>query len=423
MIQTSKYRAHIAESDPEVLQILADEDQRQEQSLEMIASENFVSQAVLEAYSSTLTNKYAEGYPGRRYYNGCDHADRIETLAIERAKKLFGADFANVQPHSGAQANMAVFQGFLQPGDTFLGMDLAHGGHLSHGSKVNYSGRYFNVVSYGVRQDNQRIDYDEVRRLALENKPKLIIAGFSAYPRELDFARFREIADEVGAILMADIAHIAGLVAVGEHPTSVGVAHITTTTTHKTLRGPRGGLILSNTEEHNKLMNSRVFPGTQGGPLMHVIAAKAVAFGEALRPEYRDYIRAVKANARALAETFLSRGFNVVSGGTDNHIVLLDVTLRGTTGAVAADALDHAGITVNKNAIPFDPHPPAVASGIRLGSPALTTRGFGVAEFQAVGHLICDLLENVEDPATLQRVRGGVAEMAARFPMSRFRLD
>lgn len=421
--QTTNSRAHIAESDPEVFEILADEDSRQEQSLEMIASENFVSRPVLEAYSSSLTNKYAEGYPGRRYYNGCDHADRIETLAIERIKKLFGAKFANVQPHSGAQANMAVFQGFLKAGDTFLGMDLAHGGHLSHGSKVNFSGRYFNVVSYGVKKDTQLIDYDEVRRLAVENKPKLIVAGFSAYPRELDFAKFREIADEVGAVLLADIAHIAGLVAVGEHPTSIDVAHITTTTTHKTLRGPRGGLILSNTEEHNKLMNSRVFPGTQGGPLMHVIAAKAVAFGEALRPEFKTYIQNVKANARALAETFLSRGLDVVSGGTDNHIVLLDVTRAGCTGAVAADALDAAGITVNKNAIPFDPHPPAVTSGVRLGSPALTTRGFGPDEFRAVGNLICDLLQNVEDASTKQQVQGAVAELAGRFPMNRFRLD
>lgn len=421
--QTSKSRAFIAESDPEVFEILADEDRRQEQSLEMIASENFVSRPVLEAYSSTLTNKYAEGYPGRRYYNGCDHADRIESLAIDRITKLFGAKFANVQPHSGAQANMAVFQGFLKAGDTFLGMDLAHGGHLSHGSKVNFSGRYFNVVSYGVRQDTHRIDYDEVRRLAREHKPKLMIAGFSAYPRELDFGKFREIADEVGAVLMADIAHIAGLVAVGEHPTSIDVAHITTTTTHKTLRGPRGGLILSNTEEHSKLMNSRVFPGTQGGPLMHVIAAKAVAFGEALRPEFKTYIQNVKANARVLAETFLSRGLNVVSGGTDNHIVLLDVTRAGCTGAVAADALDEAGITVNKNAIPFDPHPPAVTSGIRLGSPALTTRGFGVDEFRVVGNLICDLLQNVEDAGTKQRVQAAVAELAGRFPMTGFRLD
>ncbi len=416
-------KAHVAEVDPETYEILVNEDRRQQNNLEMIASENFVSRAVLEAYSSTFTNKYAEGYPGKRYYNGCENADAIESLAIERLKKLFGANFANVQPHSGAQANTAVFQGFLKAGDTFIGMDLAHGGHLSHGSKVNFSGRYFNVVSYGVRQDDHRIDYDALHKLAKENKPKLIIAGFSAYPRVLDFAKFREIADDVGAVLLADIAHIAGLVAVGEHPTSVGVAHITTSTTHKTLRGPRGGLILSNTEEHNKLMNSRVFPGTQGGPLMHVIAAKAVAFGEALRPDFKDYIVKVKANAKVLAETFLERGLDVVSGGTDNHLVLLDVTKSGATGAVAADALDEVGITANKNGIPFDPHPPAVTSGVRFGSPALTTRGFGTDEFRQVGHLICDLLSNVEDEATRGRVRDGVRELTQRFPMDRFRLD
>lgn len=416
-------KQYLKQSDPDVYDILVREDRRQDENLEMIASENFVSRSVLEAYSSTLTNKYAEGYPGKRYYNGCEHADSIESLAIERAKKLFGAEYANVQPHSGAQANMAVFLGFLQPGDTFLGMDLNHGGHLSHGSRVNFSGRYFNVVSYGVRQDDQRIDYDAVHRLAKEHKPKLMIAGFSAYPRELDFARFREIADEVGAILMADIAHIAGLVAVGEHPTSINVAHITTTTTHKTLRGPRGGLILSNTEEHNKLMNSRVFPGTQGGPLMHVIAAKAVAFGEALEADYRTYIKQVKVNANVLAETFMERGFSVVSGGTDNHLVLLDVMSRGVTGAVAADELHAVGITANKNAIPFDTQPPAVASGVRFGSPALTTRGLGADEFRRVGHLICDLLENIEDGKARAQVQAGVRELAEKFPMDRFRLD
>ncbi|MCB1306728.1 MAG: serine hydroxymethyltransferase [Leptospiraceae bacterium] len=416
-------KQYLKQSDPDVYDILVREDRRQDENLEMIASENFVSRSVLEAYSSTLTNKYAEGYPGKRYYNGCEHADSIESLAIERAKKLFGAEYANVQPHSGAQANMAVFLGFLQPGDTFLGMDLNHGGHLSHGSRVNFSGRYFNVVSYGVRQDDQRIDYDAVHSLAKEHKPKLMIAGFSAYPRELDFARFREIADEVGAILMADIAHIAGLVAVGEHPTSINVAHITTTTTHKTLRGPRGGLILSNTEEHNKLMNSRVFPGTQGGPLMHVIAAKAVAFGEALQADYRTYIKQVKVNANVLAETFMERGFSVVSGGTDNHLVLLDVMSRGVTGAVAADELHAVGITANKNAIPFDTQPPAVASGVRFGSPALTTRGLGADEFRRVGHLICDLLENIEDSKAREQVQAGVRELAQKFPMDRFRLD
>lgn len=416
-------KGFLQKSDPELFGMLEAEDRRQESSLEMIASENFVSRSVLEAYTSTLTNKYAEGYPGKRYYNGCDYADEVETLAIERAKKMFGAKFANVQPHSGAQANMAVFLGFLKPGDTFLGMDLAHGGHLSHGSKVNFSGRYFNVVSYGVREDNHLIDYDEVRRLAKEHKPKLIIAGFSAYPRVLDFAKFREIADETGAILMADIAHIAGLVAAGEHPTSIDVAHITTTTTHKTLRGPRGGLILSNSEEHNKLMNSRVFPGVQGGPLMHVIAAKAAAFGEALTEEYRQYIRQVKENARTLAETFTERKFAMVSGGTDNHMVLLDVRPQNLTGNIAADLLDEVGITANKNGIPFDPHPPAVSSGVRLGAPALTTRGLKGDDFRKIGNLICDLLENPEDDSVKGRVKGTVGEITGAFPMKAFRLD
>ncbi len=412
----------LKQSDPEVYGALVKEDERQEHSLEMIASENFVSRSVLEAYSSTLTNKYAEGYPGKRYYNGCEHADTVETLAIERAKKMFGAGFANVQPHSGAQANMAVFLGFMNPGETFLGMDLAHGGHLTHGSKVNFSGRLYNVASYGVDEKTHRIDFDNVRKIAKETKPKMIIAGFSAYPRTLDFAKFREIADEVGAVLMADVAHIAGLVVAGEHPSPIGQAHITTTTTHKTLRGPRGGLILTTNEEHAKIINSRVFPGVQGGPLMHVIAAKAVAFGEALRPDFKDYIKRVKENAKVLAETFMSRGFTVVSGGTDNHLILLNVGARGITGAVAADALHDAGITANKNGIPFDPHPPAVTSGVRFGSPALTTRGFGKDEFARVGNLICDLLSDVENPSNIAKVKSGVAELAGKFPMAGFRL-
>lgn len=416
-------KQHLAQADPEVYAALADEDRRQEESLEMIASENFVSRNVLEAYTSTLTNKYAEGYPGRRYYHGCENADRVETLAIERAKKLFGASYANVQPHSGAQANMAVFLGFLQPGDVFLGMDLAHGGHLSHGSKVNFSGRYFQVVSYGVDKKDHRINYSRVRELALECKPKIIIAGFSAYPRELDFGKFREIADEVGAIVMADVAHIAGLIAVGEHPSPINVAHITTTTTHKTLRGPRGGLIMANTEEHGKLMNSRVFPGTQGGPLMHVIAAKAVAFGEALRPEYRTYIQNVKKNATVLADTFNSRGFSLVSGGTDNHLLLLNVGEKGLTGRDAADALEAAGITANKNGIPFDPHPPMVTSGVRFGTPALTTRGLREDEFRRIGGLICDILENMGDDGVLKKTREAVGELTRAFPMTAFRLD
>ncbi len=416
-------KGHLQKTDPEVFRILEGEDRRQESNLEMIASENVVSQSVLEAYTSTLTNKYAEGYPGKRYYNGCEWADQVESLAIERAKQMFGANFANVQPHSGAQANMAVFLGFLKPGDTFLGMNLAHGGHLSHGSKVNFSGRYFNVASYGVSEKDQRIDFDEVRKVARETKPKLIIAGFSAYPRILDFSKFKEIADEVGAVLMADVAHIAGLIVAGEHPSPINVADITTTTTHKTLRGPRGGLILSNTEEHNKLMNSRVFPGVQGGPLMHVIAAKAVAFGEALAPEYKEYIKQVKENARVLAETFTSRNFSMVSGGTDNHMVLLDVRPQNLTGNVAADLMDEVGITANKNGIPFDPHPPAVSSGVRLGTPALTTRGLKGDDMRKVGNLICDLLENPEDESVKNKVKGGVAEISATFPMNRFRLD
>lgn len=414
---------HLQKTDPDVFAALVEEDKRQEHSLEMIASENFVSQSVLEAYTSTLTNKYAEGYPGKRYYHGCENADRVESIAIDRAKKMFGASFANVQPHSGAQANLAVFFGILQPGDTFLGMNLAHGGHLTHGSPVNFSGRLYKVVPYGVRESDHRIDYDEVRRLAKEHKPKMIVAGFSAYPRTLDFAKFREIADEVGAVLMADVAHIAGLIVAGEHPTSINVAHITTTTTHKTLRGPRGGLILSNSEEHGKLMNSRVFPGVQGGPLMHVIAAKAVAFGEALQPDYKDYIRKVKANASALAETFLSRGLKVISGGTDNHLILLNVGAMGLTGEQAATALDRVGITANKNGIPFDPHPPAVTSGVRFGSPALTTRGFGIDEFKRTGNLICDLLEHIGDEAMFAKVQAGVRELGGKFPMNRFRLD
>lgn len=414
---------HLKKTDPEVYDILVSEDRRQNDSLEMIASENFVSRSVLEAYTSTLTNKYAEGYPGKRYYNGCEHADEIESLAINRAKKIFNSPFANVQPHSGAQANMAVFLAKLQPHDTFLGMNLNHGGHLSHGSKVNFSGRYFNVTSYGVDKKNNLIDFDEVARQAREHKPKLIIAGFSAYPRTLDFAAFREIADDVGAVLMADIAHIAGLVATGEHPTSIGVAHITTTTTHKTLRGPRGGLILSNSEEDNKVINSRVFPGVQGGPLMHVIAAKAVAFGEALEPEYIEYIKNVKINARTLADVFLERGYDLVSGGTDNHIVLLNVASRGLTGAVAADIMDKVGITANKNTIPYDEHPPAISSGVRLGSPALTTRGLKKDEFKMVGNLICDLLDDLENEKNQQQVTNQIKEITTQFPMTGFRLE
>ncbi|TGN16788.1 serine hydroxymethyltransferase [Leptospira ilyithenensis] len=407
--------------DPEVYSALKHEDERQENSLEMIASENFVSQAVLETYHSTLTNKYAEGYPGKRYYNGCENADKVEELAIDRAKKLFAAEYANVQPHSGAQANMAVFLAALEPGDSFLGMNLAHGGHLTHGSPVNISGKYYKPIPYGVTEKEETIDYAEVAKLAKEHKPKLIVVGASAYPRTIDFTKFKEIADSIGAKLMADIAHIAGLVVTGEHPSPVGLFDYVTTTTHKTLRGPRGGLILSQTE-NEKILNSRVFPGIQGGPLMHVIAAKAVAFGEALQPEFKTYIKQVLKNAKILAETFQKRGFRVVSGGTDNHIVLLDVSVKGLSGRDAADGLDEVGITVNKNAIPFDKNPPAVASGIRLGSPALTTRGLGDAEIEKVANLICDFLDHYGDTSWKEKVKAGVKEITKSFPMTGFRL-
>ncbi|MDZ4727837.1 MAG: serine hydroxymethyltransferase [Leptospira sp.] len=407
--------------DPEIYTALKHEDQRQENSLEMIASENFVSRAVLEAYHSTLTNKYAEGYPGKRYYNGCENADKVEELAIERAKKMFGAEYANVQPHSGAQANMAVFLAALEPGDAFLGMNLAHGGHLTHGSSVNISGKYYRPIPYGVTEKDETIDYSEVAKLAKEHKPKLIVVGASAYPRIIDFAKFKEIADSIGAKIMADIAHISGLVVAGEHPSPIGICDYVTTTTHKTLRGPRGGLILSQTE-NEKILNSRVFPGIQGGPLMHVIAAKAVAFGEALKPEFKTYIKQVLKNAKILAQVFQKRGYRVISGGTDNHLVLLDVSVKGLTGRDAADGLDAVGITVNKNAIPFDKNPPAVASGIRLGTPALTTRGLKDAEIERVGNLICDFLDNFGDKAWTEKVKAGVAEITKSFPMDNFRL-
>lgn len=413
---------YLETQDPEVFQALSQEDERQETSLELIASENFVSRAVLEAYHSTLTNKYAEGYPGKRYYNGCENADKIEILAIERAKKMFQAEYANVQPHSGAQANMAVFLACLNAGDTFMGMNLAHGGHLTHGSPVNFSGRNYNVVSYGVKKDSHLLDYDEVERLAREQKPKLIVVGASAYPRTIDFARFGEIAKSVGAKLLADVAHISGLIVAGHHPSPVPHCDFVTTTTHKTLRGPRGGIILSRAE-NEKILNSRVFPGVQGGPLMHVIAAKAVAFQEALQPSFKEYIRRVVENAKVLAEVFLSRGFRVISGGTDNHIVLVDVSVKGITGLDAANRLDEVHITVNKNGIPFDEKPPAITSGIRLGSPALTTRGFGKEEFKQVGKLICDTLDHIDDEKNLARVREGVKELTGRFPMEMFRLD
>ncbi len=413
----------VAEVDPEIWQSLQDELGRQRDKIELIASENIVSAAVLEAQGSVLTNKYAEGYPGRRYYGGCEYVDVAEALAIERAKKLFGCNFANVQPHSGAQANQAVFFALLQPGDTFLGLSLAHGGHLTHGSPVNQSGKWFKAVSYEVRRDDQRIDYDEVEKLAREHKPKLIVAGGSAYPRLIDFARFRKIADAVGAFLMVDMAHFAGLVAGGAHPSPLPHAHVVTTTTHKTLRGPRGGMILSMDEELGKKINSAVFPGLQGGPLMHVIAAKAVALGEALRPEFRTYAKAVVDNAKTLAATLQARGLDIVSGGTDTHLMLVDLRSKKLTGRAAEQSLDRAGITCNKNGIPFDPEKPAVTSGVRVGTPAGTTRGFGQAEFRQVGELIGEVLDglaasNSGDNSEVERtVRSKVAELCRRFPI------
>lgn len=408
-------------TDPQIYEILQRENKRQEDNLLMIASENYVSQAVLEASSSTLTNKYAEGYPGKRFYNGCQHADEAESLAIERIKKLFGADVANVQPHSGAQANMAVMMSLLKAGDTFMGMNLSHGGHLSHGSPVNFSGLYFHVVSYGVKQETGRIDYDEVARMAKEHKPKLIIAGASAYPRVIDFAKFREIADGIGAAFMVDIAHIAGLVAAGCHPSPVPLADFVTMTTHKTLRGPRGGVILSK-EKYEKDVNKFMFPGVQGGPLMHTIAAKAVSFHEALQPSFKTYQQQVVKNAHVLAETLSSRGMNLVSGGTDNHLILVDLRKNNLTGRDVANRLDSAGITCNKNGIPFDDKSPFVTSGIRLGSPALTTRGLKEDEFRTIGHMIADIVDNMTDDRVLERVQAQVREICTSYPTDFLRL-
>jgi len=412
----------IKNQDIEVFNALKSEDEREQNTLELIASENFVSRAVMEAYTSTLTNKYAEGYPGYRYYGGCGPADDVETIAIERAKKMFHSKYANVQPHSGAQANMAVFLTALKPGDTFLGMDLAHGGHLTHGSKVNFSGLIYNPVGYTVDPETHLINYDQIRKLAQEHKPKLIIAGFSAYPRKLDFSRFREIADEVGALLMTDIAHIAGLIVAGLHPSPVHHAHFVTTTTHKTLRGPRGGLILSNDENFFKKLNSRVFPGVQGGPLMHVIAAKAVAFGEALSDTFVEYQRQVLLNAQVLAETLMKRDLRLISNGTDNHLMIVNTfATKNISGKDAQEILEKAGFTTNKNALPFDPNPPAIASGIRMGTPALSTRGFKEEEFKKIGNLIADVLDN-PDSKTISTVRAAVTELCNAFPMSQFHL-
>ncbi len=387
---------NVLKTDPEIAEAIKNEIGRQRSKIELIASENFVSPAVMEAMGTPLTNKYAEGYPGKRYYGGCEYVDVVEDLARERAKKLFGAEFANVQPHSGAQANFAAFFALLEPGDTYLGMNLAHGGHLSHGSPVNISGKYFNVVPYGVDSETQRIDYDALRKLALEHKPKMILAGASAYAREIDFARFREIADEVGAYLMVDMAHIAGLVAAGLHPSPVPYADIVTTTTHKTLRGPRGGLILCK-EKYGAMINKAVFPGSQGGPLMHIIAAKAVCFKEALSPEFREYQLQIKKNAQALCSALTECGIDIVSGGTDNHLMLLDLSKKGLTGKEVEHNLDEIGITANKNTIPNDPQSPFVTSGIRLGTPAVTTRGMKEEDMREIAKLIAMVIDNFEE--------------------------
>ena len=422
MSHSGFFSASLGESDPELNKAVLGELSRQQDQIELIASENIVSKAVLEVSGSVLTNKYAEGYPGRRYYGGCEFVDVAEELAIDRAKQLFGCGFANVQPHSGAQANGAVYFALLQPGDTILGMSLAAGGHLTHGAAPNMSGKWLNAVQYGVRKEDALVDFDEVERLAAEHKPKIIVAGGSAYPRRIDFERFRAIADSVGALLMVDMAHFAGLVAGGVHPSPFPHAHIATTTTHKTLRGPRGGMILTNDETIAKKVNSAIFPGTQGGPLMHVIAAKAAAFGEALRPEFKCYSAAVVENARTLAATLVKGGLDIVSGGTDTHLLLVDLRPKGLTGKVAEASLEAAGMTCNKNGIPFDPEKPTITSGVRLGSPAATTRGFGVAEFQQVGEMIVEVLDGLasgsnDNSAVEAVVRKRVGELCARFPI------
>lgn len=407
--------------DPQVAQAIRLETERQEYNLELIASENFVSDAVMEAQGSVMTNKYAEGYPGKRYYGGCGQVDVVENLAIERAKELFGADHVNVQPHSGSQANMAVYFSVLKPGDTILGMNLSHGGHLTHGSPANFSGKLFNVVFYGVSPDKEVIDYDEVARLAREHRPKMIVVGASAYPRIIDFVQFRKIADEVGAVIMVDMAHIAGLVAAGLHPSPVPHAEFVTTTTHKTLRGPRGGMILCR-EEYAKVLNSNIFPGIQGGPLMHVIAAKAVAFKEALTPEFKTYQQQIVKNAKALADALVAQGLRLVSGGTDNHLMLVDLTSTGLTGKVAEAALDRAGITVNKNTIPNETRSPFVTSGIRIGTPAATTHGLKEAEMVQVAGFIADALKNTENEAELLRIKGEINTLMKKFPLYAGRL-
>jgi len=406
----------LSQADPEIAAAVENEIRRQHEGLEMIASENFVSEAVLEAAGTVFTNKYAEGYPGRRYYGGCEFTDVVENLARERVKKLFGAEYANVQPHSGSQANAAAYMAVLSPGDTILGLDLAHGGHLTHGHKLNFSGKLYRVVSYGVRKDTEVIDYDELEQIAERERPKVIIGGGSAYPRIFDFPRMRQIADKVGALLIVDMAHFAGLVAGSAHPSPVPHAHIVTSTTHKTLRGPRSGLILSK-QEFAAAIDKAVFPGQQGGPLVHIMAAKAVAFREALQPEFKQYAQQIVANARALAETLQAEGFRIISGGTDTHLMLVDVFSKGMLGSEAEAALGEAGITVNKNAIPFDTNPPLKPSGIRIGTPALTTRGMKEAEMRTIGKWITEALNDRNNPQTLKRIRGQVLELAEQFPL------
>ena len=422
MTAEQRMQRPLAEVDPEVYAAIQHETERQGGQLELIASENFTSEAVLEATGSVFTNKYAEGYPGKRYYGGCEFTDIVENLARERGKKLFGAEYINVQPHSGSQANQAAYASVLQPGDTIMGLNLAHGGHLTHGHQLNFSGKTYHVVPYGVRREDERIDYDELERLAHEHKPKMIIAGASAYPRIIDFARFRQIADSVGAVFLVDMAHISGLVAAGLHPNPCQWADIVTSTTHKTLRGPRAGIILAK-EKYGKEIDKIVFPGMQGGPLVHVVAAKAVCFLEAMQPEFTAYQKQVVANAQALAQALVDAGFRIVSGGTDTHLMLLDVFSKGVRGKEAEQALDHARITVNKNAIPFDTNPPLNPSGIRLGSPAVTTRGFREAEMREVGSLIADVLHRIADEPTIASVRERVEALTARFPLYNWKLQ
>ncbi len=407
---------HLLRTDPEIFDVVVKEYERQFYHLEMIASENFTSLAVMEATGSVLTNKYAEGLPGRRYYGGCEFVDVAESLAIERVKKLFGAEHANVQPHSGSQANMAVYMAVLQPGDTIMGMNLAHGGHLTHGAKVNFSGKVYNVVQYGVNPETELIDYDQLYKLAKEHKPKLIVGGASAYPRVIDWAKLRDIADEVGALLMVDMAHYAGLIAAGEYPNPVPVAHFVTSTTHKTLRGPRSGFVLCK-EEFAKVIDKSVFPGIQGGPLMHVIAAKAVAFKEAMTPEFKEYAKQVILNARVLAQELAKEGFKIITGGTDSHIVLVDLRNMNLTGKVVEEALEKAGITVNKNAVPFDPQKPTVTSGIRIGTPALTTRGMKEEEMVKIAKMISTVVKNLDDETIIEKVREEVRELCEQFPL------